>query len=190
MIKLSVLINTIDERHEDMVNLYHDLIIQVGDYPVEILVLMDNKKRTIGEKRTSLLQVAKGEYVTTVDDDDDISDDYIDELMKAIESGSDVITFKQQASIDDETFTVTFGMNNENEQLTRGFNDKFVDIKRKPFHVCAWKRELVKDIIFPSANYSEDWAWCEEALLRVQTETHIDKVLHYYKFSTTGTRAT
>ena len=41
----------------------------------------DNKKRTIGKKRDEMLKLAQGKYVTFVDDDDRISDDYVDEIM-------------------------------------------------------------------------------------------------------------
>ncbi|SCM92825.1 Uncharacterized protein BWINRASL_01028 [Bacillus mycoides] len=43
---------------------------QAQNKPVEILVLLENKKRTTGEKRNILVEQAKGEYVAFVDDDE------------------------------------------------------------------------------------------------------------------------
>jgi glycosyltransferase involved in cell wall biosynthesis len=55
---------------------------QIGEFPVEHLILMDNKRRTVGEKRDALLRAAKGNYVAFVDDDDFISPDYVSLILE------------------------------------------------------------------------------------------------------------
>ena len=105
--KLSILIPSITERIHQLNVLLKELEDQAGEEPVEIIVFIDNCKRTIGKKRTDLLQLAQGEYITMIDDDDFISSDYISTVLTAIEEGKDVITFKQKSTIDGESFTVT-----------------------------------------------------------------------------------
>ena len=51
---------------------------------VELLVLIDNKKRTLGAKRNEMIGLAKGEYVVFIDDDDLVSEDYVESILEAI----------------------------------------------------------------------------------------------------------
>lgn len=182
------MIPAIPERIEKVKILLEKLQNQIGLNEVEILCHIDNRIRTIGEKRTELMQGCRGEYFGFVDDDDDISESYIEEILEATKENPDVVTFNQVTTIDGNPFMVSFSLENDNEQaqLTDG---KFSDIKRKPFHVCVWKTNLVKDIQFPSINYGEDWHWAEQAIERVKKEKHINRILHYYNFSTELTRA-
>ena len=46
--------------------------------------MFDNKKRSVGEKRQDLLNLAKGQYLVFIDDDDRISDDYISSIIQAM----------------------------------------------------------------------------------------------------------
>ena len=57
---------------------------QCKSHPVEILVLLENKKRTIRKKRNVLIEQAKGIFVVFVDDDDRIESNYVSSLCSAI----------------------------------------------------------------------------------------------------------
>jgi hypothetical protein len=145
---------------------------------VEHLIHIDNRIRTVGRKRDNLVQDALGKYISFVDDDDDISDDYVFELVNAIENNPDVdvITFKQNCFINNfEKATAIFGLKNEQQSYSPG-----KIFTRKPYHVCAWKRILVKNYHFPSINYGEDYAWISRLWEVAKTEHHIDKTLHAY----------
>jgi hypothetical protein len=66
------------------------LLSQTEKYPnVELIAFFDNKKRTIGKKRGEMLNLVQGKYVTFIDDDR-ISDDYLDEIVNAINNNEDV----------------------------------------------------------------------------------------------------
>jgi hypothetical protein len=58
---------------------------------IEILLFLDNKKRTVGGKRDALVQMSRGKYFMFVDDDDDLVS--IDEIYQATFQDVDVITF-------------------------------------------------------------------------------------------------
>ncbi len=93
--KLSVLVCTIPERFDKFNALLRKLNLLSFNLGVEIL--HDNSPKgtkTIGGKRNDLLNKAVGEYVCFVDDDDDISDDYFTEILKAIESKPDCVGFE------------------------------------------------------------------------------------------------
>jgi len=183
--KLSILICSIPERFETLQKLYSKLANQVGDNPVEILVFLDNKKRTIGEKRTGVVSLCKGDYFILIDDDDDCSDDYVDELLKAAETGADIITFDQRAVVEGlGESTVNFSLQNENEEFNAGGITR-----RKPFSVCAFRREKFAHLNFGKTNYGEDMIFSEQAWKIAESEHHIDKILHTYIFDQKITRA-
>jgi hypothetical protein len=145
---------------------------------VEHLVLIDNKVRTVGRKRDNLVQSAVGQFVAFVDDDDDISDDYVLELTNAIKNNPDVdvITFKQNCFIENNPKSVVvFGLENENE----GYVPNTI-FKRKPYHVCAWNRKIAQKYRVPSNNICEDVGWCSQMWKEAKTEFFIDKPLHAY----------
>jgi len=108
--KLSILIPSIPSREDRLNRIYAKLLDQVGERDVEILVFIDNKKRSIGLKRDALVQMSIGDYVAFVDDDDDVSDDYIDEMLIGCEAGKDVICFWQM-SHSSKSFLYLFSIN-------------------------------------------------------------------------------
>lgn len=188
MIPLTILIPSIPERFEQLQYLLGEIALQDVNNEVEVIVLMDNMKRSIGAKRTNLLDLAQGRYLTMIDDDDDIAEDYIPTVLEAIKENKDVITYKQLSSINGESFTVTFGIKNQNEAAHK-VEGVFADIKRKAWHCCVWKREIVKGCFFTDTNYGEDAIFSDTATANAITETHIDKIMHYYNYSSENTRA-
>jgi glycosyltransferase involved in cell wall biosynthesis len=175
MMKLSILTPTIPGREKQLKALSEKLAKQIGDLPVEHLILSDNRKRSIGEKRQSLVDIANGEYIAFCDDDDDVSDNYVSEILKAIETKADVITFNQKAIYNGLKSEVHFGIKNQDGQ----FNPGGITF-RGPWHVCAWNRQKVKGCVFGFSNYGEDIIWSHQARKRIKTGHHINKVLHTY----------
>jgi hypothetical protein len=78
-----------------------------------------------------------------VDDDDDISPDYVSSLLEAIKTGADVITFRQRAIYNGMESEMVFGLNNPDDDFTDG-----KVTLRAPWHVCAWKRAKVEGCLF------------------------------------------
>lgn len=152
---------------------------------VEHLIFIDNKIRTVGRKRDNLVQSAVGQFIAFVDDDDDISDDYVLEIVNAIKNNSDVdvITFKQDCYIENYPRSVAnFGLKNEQQPYSPG-----TVFTRKPYHICAWNRLLAKNYNVPSNNICEDQGWVCQMWDVAKTEYHIDKILHTYNHSTANT---
>lgn len=180
---LSILTPSVPSRIKDgLRNVMDKIEKQIKDNnlekKVEHLIVIDNKVRTIGRKRDNLVQCAIGQYVAFVDDDDDVSDEYVLELVNAIKNNPhvDVITFKQNCFIENyPKAIVNFGLNYENEAYVPN-----TEFKRKPYHVCAWKTPLAQKYRFPSSNYGEDAGWLSQLWEVAKTEYHIDKVLHAY----------
>lgn len=184
-VQLSILIPSIPSRLKRAVELCDRLEQMCEGKSVEILLILDNKQRSIGHKREMLKNNCLGKYFMILDDDDDLLS--IEEIYNATFEGVDVITFKQKClNSDGSTFTVTFGLGNEIEHNTE--DGKYLDCKRPPFHVCAW-HEKFKKIPYPDISYGEDGVWSLKANNLAKSEIHIDKVVHSYNFSETGTEA-
>ncbi|MDP2651957.1 MAG: glycosyltransferase family A protein, partial [bacterium] len=108
-LKFSILIPAVPSRLSQLSELLAALESQTNGRPVEVLVFLDNKQRSIGFKRDALVQLARGDYVAFVDDDDTVSPAYVDQILAAIESEPDVVTFVQRVVLNASgSFHVTF----------------------------------------------------------------------------------
>jgi glycosyltransferase involved in cell wall biosynthesis len=182
--KLSILTPAIWDRLESTRANTQRIAGLIGNLPVEHLVLFDNRTRSVGLKRQALLDSARGDYIVYVDDDDDITDEFIPYVLAAIKRNPDVITYDQRAIYNGKESIVNFAHTNQDGPFTPGGITK-----RNLWHVCTWKRELVADCVFPDSMYGEDLQWSLQARMRVKSECHIDKVLHCYTHDAATTAA-
>ncbi len=85
---LDILICTIPTRKDLLANVVQNLESQIKKARLEqnvgIIVEADNCRLTIGEKRNLLVARSKAEYVCHVDDDDDVSSNYVKSIIWAI----------------------------------------------------------------------------------------------------------
>jgi hypothetical protein len=153
---------------------------------VEILALYDNRRRSTGLKRQALLDVAYGNFVTCLDDDDGVAPDYLECVLDAINENPDVdvIVFNSSSSLNGEPpFTVITGIEFENEQCRKDASGKWVNIHRKPWHWCVWNARLAHAATFPDGYIDDDWYWLRQMIPLVKTQHRIDKTLHYYQYN-------
>lgn len=197
-IKFSILMLSIPERIESMkcavTHLQEQADATGNGKCVEILVLLDNKSKSISEKRNDLLKMARGRYVAFLDDDDAVNKDYMSKILEAIDMNMDVdcISFNQWCSINGEPMNVEFGIGNPHGHLWRDNAGFLGDIKRPPYHMCVWKRELAQSESFNSVygangQSSEDIDWLMRLYPKVQTEHHINDALHGYIYNSKTT---
>ena len=183
---LSILTPSIPERIHQLSALMLRIQRQIDrtGAKVEHLVLIDNRARSIGSKRDALLRAARGHYVAFVDDDDNVSDNYVQEITDAARENRDVITFEQRAIYNGAESTVRFRLGQDNGPFVPGG----VTL-RNAWHVCAWWRRMAILASFPDSNYGEDWAWASQLCALAKTETHIPQVLHHYTHDAATTAA-
>lgn len=198
-IKFSILILSIPSRIKSLTSAVEHLQKQANESgqskSVEILVLMDNRSKSISEKRNDLLGIARGKYIAFLDDDDAVSKDYMEKILKAIDNcdGVDCISFNQWCMINGEPMNVEFGIGNPHGQLWRNEDGFLGDIKRPPYHMCVWRRELAQSEMFNpmigenGQSYAEDIDWLLRLYPKVQTEHHINDALHGYIYNSQTT---
>lgn len=188
-LKLSILIPSVHTRRntflpKSLEMLYGQLekLTEEQQQQVEILFLVDNKTQYLGQKRNYLVDIAQGEYVVFVDDDDRITEDYISTLLQATTQGSDCICFQAEVSINKEAPKICdYSIKHLKDSNTpNGY-------LRIPNHICAIKKSIAQQVSFPNKVYGEDSAFSSGLLPLLQTETRIDRVLYYYDFNTETT---
>lgn len=197
-IKFSVLMLSIPERIESMQAAVKHLQEQADatgqPRSVEILVMLDNRSKSISEKRNDLLMAARGKYIAFLDDDDAVSKDYMSKILQAIDEhdGVDCISFNQWCSLDGEPMDVEFGIGNPHGQLWRDEEGFLGDIKRPPYHMCLWRRDIAiteefNAVYGANGQSSEDIDWLMRLYPKIQTEHHIPDALHGYIYNSKTT---
>lgn len=152
---------------------------QAAAFPghVEFLACIDNGEMRSGAKRQQLAQSATGDYVAWVDDDDRVSDDYVRQLLQAIESDADVIGITLQferAGVVHETWR--FGL--WPDQRAKGL--------MAANHLCAWKRDIANRVSWtPELSYGDDQAWYGPLIAAGVAKTchRIEPVLYHYCYN-------
>ena len=143
-----------------------------------MLILSDNAKRPIGTKRNDLLKLSLGKYVSFIDDDDRISESYVDEILGEILNGNpDVVVFNAEISF-----------NGINPKLVKyGKEYDYCENKdayyRHPNHLMVHRRENITEF-FKDVKTGEDDEWALRMLPKIQTQSRIDKILYYYDYNT------
>jgi GT2 family glycosyltransferase len=193
MIALSILVCSVHTRYKTFLpkiqdQLYDQLaaLSDTDQQRVEIIILTDNKQMMLGHKRNTMIDIAQGKYITFVDDDDRIADDYIAELLKATETDADSIVFTAMVSLNGEPPKPCY----YSKAHKRDYN-KSSAYYRIPNHICCIKRSVSLKSSFPNILYGEDAGYGKVLLPFLKTEHKIDKVLYYYDYNldTTETQA-
>ncbi len=183
-ILLSILVPSVFERWPRAVPLAEKLSRLATGKPVEVLWFTDNRQRKLGKKREGLIGLARGRFICHIDDDDMVTDDFVDVILAAITANpdADVISYQQMVIVAETgaTFRVTTGLDLPNEPVRKDDAGNWCDITRKPWHWCTWRTELVRQAACQDGNVDEDWFWVQQLLPLVKREVHLPDVLHKY----------
>lgn len=180
---LSILICSLESRRDSLRILLDNLFSQMID-EVQILIDVDNGQKTTGQKRNDLLSSAKGKYIVYIDDDDNVSDDYIQLILEAIKFDCDVVGIH---------LLMTTNNNPDSECRTyhsikykTWYDSPDPDRKgrkmyfRCPNHLNPVKRELAIQARFPDENIGEDKDYSHNLYPLLDTERYIEKPIYYY----------
>lgn len=205
----SILIAAIPERYHLAAPLLYSLletqaVARIPD--VEVLYLMDNRRRSVGSKRNALLDAARGEYVSFIDDDDQVAIDYVNRIRNAIistrrtETPADVIVFPQRCTLQPHgivhecTYSLNYWRERVPEQrrvLVATDKENVLRWTGPPAHTMVWRRETIGDIRFTERQFGEDTDFVDRVCERAQREWRIDgEPIYFYNWDerTTATR--
>jgi hypothetical protein len=180
---LSVLICSLAERKSSLDNLLTALnsSIKRSTLNVEVLTNIDNREKSVGQKRNELVAQAQGKYCCFIDDDDQIDPNYFAEIQKALNA------FEETDSLSltglyykDGIEQKRFYHNMKFKQYAEDENGYY----RPPNHLNVILTGFVKQIGFPKQNHGEDTDFamrlCKENL--IQREVCLQKPLYFYYF--------
>ena len=180
---LSVLIPTINGRERYFDHITKKLtrqIHQVGEKKVQLLFYKDKRgESTTGAKRNVLLEQSTGKFVVFVDDDDDVSLDYVSSIVKAIEENPDIDGIGINGMYSDGRQQMPFetGMR-WNWDTVNGYYVRFIN------HISPIKREHAIKIGFPDKTIGEDYDFTMRLKQSglIKTDYIIKKRIYYYDF--------
>lgn len=191
--KWSILICTVPNRRDRMQVLYEGLEDQIRRCSsaagrVEILVLCDNKTRSVGFKRQALLDIARGEFISFIDDDDAVSVDYIEQILYALD-------YHQLPIVDLVTFAVKVTIDGKKEGIVRASKqyipkDLWAPLQeyeppvifRPPHMLMVWRTSVARKGTFPDENFGEDFKWARQCWPHIGHEVLIGgEPLYWWK---------
>ena len=183
--KLSILIRSLYSREAMLNSLLANLYTQIvkGNYyfNVEVLVNRDNKEITSGAKANELLLAAAGKYIVFIDDDDEVADNYIELILKAIETDADCIgtcgTYTQDGSK-----PIRWRLSKDYTDQDYYEASELIYLRRTN-HISPVKRELALLAMFPNKSNAEDKEYSERLHKHLRTEEKISQPLYHYKYS-------
>ena len=151
----TILIPTIMGREESLRHLLGSLRETIArsapHLRIEYCVELDNREMSIGNKREKLLQGAHGKYVSFIDDDDDITDAYVEDVSRMIEANLPVMRLRGQIA----QYTFTHSLDNTlSGVMARG--DVFL---RPPNHLNPMMADVAKLVHFKDGVRGEDLDW-------------------------------
>lgn len=180
----TIAILTIPGREHFLERLRGILEPQVDGKPVEILVLKDNRERTIGEKRQLALDICPTKYISFIDDDDIVSTKYVQLILNELKQEPTgigfrgIITTKNNTAIE---FVHKAGLrySEKPEQYMRAL------VYTRPLnHLNPVLTDIAREIGFKPISEGEDWDYslrlAESGLITDQT--FIDEFLYFYQY--------
>jgi glycosyltransferase involved in cell wall biosynthesis len=177
-VTLSVLIPSVPERMDHLKRIVDELSRQSEHKAVEILVLLDNKKRTVGSKRNTLIEQAQGAYIVFVDDDDRVEPNYVDFLCASIEA---------MPEVDCVVFDVEVNYNGYFSKICKygkeyNYGEDARYYYRKPNHLMCYARRIAVKHPFKDIGYGEDDEWAARVSEDIVHQARLPATLYHYDY--------
>lgn len=175
----TILVPTLGQRGEMLCQMLDGLLPQVDqqDGRVKVLAYWDNGQAAIANKKQALLDAADTDYVSFVDDDDTVSDDYVASILEALVAWPDYVGMLLQVYKDGQPYALS------HHSLRHGGWVNGADYLRRDI-TCAnpMRTDIarVARFIGPPRGHAEDVHWVGQLRGRLKTEVFVDKVLYHY----------
>lgn len=148
---------------------------------VEAVVLL-NRGGKFGDLRQALALEATGEWLSYVDDDDRVPDDYVASILGALESEPDYVGFDVEVT----DIGGTIGRPGKKYRAIHSirynrWHQRGDTFYRHVSHLNPIRRDIAL-LAGWEGGYSEDHRWADRARPHVHREVYVDKVLYFYDF--------
>lgn len=182
---LSVLVCTVPGREIKLAKLLAVLEPQSGPN-VEILVLRDDRKRSIGSKRNALMSIARGRYISFVDDDDMVKLNYVSAIVDRTVSDPDLICFDVWV-----TGYESRGLASRICKYDPGYAHENLphEYHRKPNHLMVWRKSIADRYLFDDVSFNEDDARAARMAHEGKKIERVNETLYTYQFDRSDSAA-
>lgn len=139
----------------------------------EIVRVFRQKNKGVSAARNLGLKNAKGDYIVFIDSDDLVTDDYIAQIFKAIETEPDTVYLSWRH------------LSGPIGKIIRSESDEF-----NPYNRCVWNRVFKKTYI-EGLTFNEDMQVAEDddflnRLPAAKSKTYVEKPIYIYRSGRTG----
>jgi hypothetical protein len=184
----TILIATIGQRRDLLARLLSGLLPQVDAAAgrVNVLAYWDTGEMTkrlgsalaaIAAKRQALLDAAKSDYVSWLDDDDWVADDYVASILEALDQRPDMVGFTMEVRKNGRPHQLGL-LSLRHRRWSQSDDGTYL---RDITHANPIRTEIARTASFLDRRGGpEDVAWVAQLRGRVRTEVVVDKVLHHY----------
>lgn len=176
---LTILIATLGQRRDRLARLLRGLMPQVdrAGGRVRVLAFWDCGEVDLATKRQALVMAATTDYVCHVDDDDTVSDDYVESILAALSSWPDTVGLQMMVYRDGEPLKVA--------HLSTQFDGWYEEPDRycrDMTHENPVRTSIARSVDFRDkpASDPEDAPWARKIRKLVSTEVTVDRVLYHY----------
>ena len=184
---LSLLIPTVT-RHLPFFNeLWTELCRQIGDRKdVELLAFVDNRALSIGSKRSTLLNLVRGQWMVFIDSDDLVSPNFIEAITSALLANplTDLLLYQTRVFTPGKPDYICHYDKEISKDSRYWEGNPPTAYYGPPAHHHVWRSELAKPFAFIDANVGEDFDWVQRVSPLVKTQHKIEQVLYHYRYDT------
>lgn len=181
----TILVPTLGERRALFNRLMAGLLPQLDPYAGRVRVLGWHNDGTppLPQIRQRLVERARTEYVSFVDDDDIVSLDYVAEIVAALDQRPDYVGFQVQCYSDGHPTGVAY--HSLEFETWRNFTGRY---ERDISHLNPIRTALAlrADFSRVRARQAEDRAWADQLRRArvLRTQVVIPRILYHYLYST------
>lgn len=179
--KWSILIATVGERADRFQRLLDALMPQVRKHQgrIEVVAYWNNFERPLGEIRQALVEDAKGEYISFIDDDDMVPEYYCDKVMDALKLDVDYVGWQMQLFNNGERAKPTY-----HSLSYPTWSEDELGYYRNISHLNPIKKSLaLKESFIVQPGLPEDFSWAHRMTEHVCTESYINQEMYFYLHS-------
>lgn len=179
-----ILICSIPHRDVLLTRLLAELDAQLaGCEDIQVTVCRDNLEFTYGWKMQELLNYASAKYVSWIDDDDWIAEDYIPTLRAVLLTGPSYVGYKVEWSVDGVPVkpvehSLRYDGWDDDEKNERGLITRDISEKNPMLRKVAMCGRW-------AGGWRAERGWADQVratgMLRKEDEVWVDQVMYYYR---------
>lgn len=156
----------------------------------DCFIILHQENQGQSSARNLGLKYAKGEYISFLDSDDVLSENYLSDFKNTTKKNNvDIVQFKSSRFEEDTNKLKAFNVGLQRNGLLQLDQNLMIEI----FNQSAWfpwlniyRRELFNGLEFPVGIYYEDAALIPEVFLRAKNIYFLESVLYFYRLNLNG----